>query len=101
MTENAINRKLLVIMIPLLCIVLVCSGCSAHEADSKKWNSNGNMIEHIHLGHCSWLQNSDITIEKVDGEFVFRRQSKPDAEAVKAISEGIVDGVLDRLEVVR
>ena len=92
-----------VIILFSIALMLGVSGCSFRHYDHSKFDAEGNLIEYTRLKSDQWILNSrveDIYAKVADpcsGEIrelsIGRLDQDPDSESVKAISEGIVEGI--------
>ena len=78
-------------------------GCSSRSFSHKKFNDQGRLIDHIKGNSNQGILNSDIdnihvkvtsSCGGVTKEIhIGKIEQSPDAEAVKAISEGVISGL--------
>jgi hypothetical protein len=90
--------------LPFLAIALV--GCTNYREDFTKYNDDGTVAHQVHVTHRTFLivgKAATLHTETQTEDFIRNVNAsgisvKTDAEATKAITEGVAKGVIDGLK---
>ena len=87
----------------MIIVSIMSSGCSARRYSHKKFDAKGKLVEHIELKSDQWILKSKI--ENIHAKItdpcsavvrelsVGKLKQDPDPNSIKAITEGVVEGL--------